>query len=191
LLYLQHGWGEDEPAWSNQGHANLIMDNLIADGKCEPFIIVMTYGMTNEARFGSIGSFNYKDFEKVLVDELVPYVDSHFRTRTDKYSRAMAGLSMGGMETHNITLARPEVFGYYGLLSGGIYDPKELTPAHAPKLIFISCGSKEGPDRVKSAAETLKAAGYNAVSYISDGTAHEFLTWRRSLYQMAPMLFKK
>ncbi len=191
VLYLQHGWGEDETAWSNQGHANLIMDNLIADGKCEPFIIVMTYGMTNEARFGSIGSFNYKDFEKVLVDELVPYVDSHFRTKADKNNRAMAGLSMGGMETHNITLARPETFGYYGLLSGGVYNTKELTPAHSPKLIFISCGSKEGPDRVKQAADELKAAGYNAVSYISEGTAHEFLTWRRSLYQMAPMLFKK
>ena len=90
VLYLQHGWGEDETAWSNQGHANLIMDNLIAEGKCEPFIIVMTYGMTNEARHGTIGSFNPKNFETVLVDELIPYIDSNFRTIPNKKNRAMA-----------------------------------------------------------------------------------------------------
>ena len=78
VLYLQHGWGEDETAWSNQGHANLIMDNLIAEGKCQPFIIVMTYGMTNEIRFGGLGEFTAQDFETVLVDELVPYIDSHW-----------------------------------------------------------------------------------------------------------------
>ena len=190
VLYLQHGWGEDETAWSNQGHANLIMDNLIAAGKVEPFIIVMTYGMTNTARFGSINSFNYKDFEKVLVDELVPYIDLHFMTKANKANRAMAGLSMGGMETRNITLARPEVFGSYGLLSGGTYAPADITRAHSPKYIFMSCGSKENPDGVKKAAEDLRAAGFNAESYVSEGTAHEFLTWRRSLYVMAQKLFK-
>lgn len=189
VLYLQHGWGEDETAWTNQGHANLIMDNLIAEGKCKPFIIVMTYGMTNGARYGTIGSFNYKDFEKVLVDELVPYVDSHFRTLANKQNRAMAGLSMGGMETKNITLARPETFGYWGLFSGGTYAPSDLKGAK-PKLIFTSCGSKENPDGVKKSVDDLKAAGFNAVSYVSEGTAHEFLSWRRSLKEMAPLLFK-
>jgi enterochelin esterase-like enzyme len=101
----------------------------------------------------------------------------------------MAGLSMGGMETHAITLAHPEVFGSYGILSGGIYTPEELN-GRKVDYIFISCGSKEGPERVKSAVDALKAAGYNAESYISEGTAHEFLTWRRSLYQMAQKLFK-
>ena len=102
----------------------------------------------------------------------------------------MAGLSMGGMETHTITLRRPEVFSYYGLLSGGVYTPQEIADKNQVKLIFLSCGSKEGPDRIKAAAETLKAAGFNAVSHISEGTAHEFLTWRRGLYTMAPLLFK-
>ena len=189
VLYLQHGWGEDETAWSRQGHANLIMDNLIAEGKCEPFIIVMTYGMTNEARFGTIGSFDVSNFETVLVDELIPYIDSNFRTIAKKEGRAMAGLSMGGMETKNITLARPDVFDYYGLFSGGTYAPADLKVQ--PKLIFTSCGSKENPDGVKKSVEDLKAAGYNAVSYVSEGTAHEFLTWRRSLKEMAPLLFKK
>ena len=190
VLYLQHGWGENEYAWSNQGHAGLIMDNLLAENKCQPFIIVMTYGMTNDARFGSIGSFDYKNFEKVLVDELVPYVDSHFRTIAKKESRAMAGLSMGGMETKNITLARPEAFDFYGLLSGGTYAPSDFEGKAKPKLIFTSCGSKENPEGVRKSVEDLKAAGFNAYSYVSEGTAHEFLTWRRSLKEMAQLLFK-
>ena len=102
----------------------------------------------------------------------------------------MAGLSMGGMETHTITLNRPEVFSQYALLSGGIYTPEELKDKQKPKLIFISCGSRENPDRVRQAADTLKQTGYNAVSFVSENTAHEFLTWRRSLYQLAPKLFQ-
>lgn len=189
VLYLQHGWGEDETAWSNQGCAHLIMDNLIAEGKCKPFIIVMTYGMTNGARYGTIGSFSPKDFDTVLVDELIPYVDSHFRTLANKQNRAMAGLSMGGMETKSITLARPDTFDYWGLFSGGTYAPSDLKNVK-PKLIFTSCGSKENPDGVRKSVDDLKAAGFNAVSYVSEGTAHEFLTWRRSLKEMAPLLFK-
>jgi endo-1,4-beta-xylanase len=190
VLYLQHGWGEDETAWTNQGHANLIMDNLIAEGKIKPFIIVMTYGMTNDIHFGRMGDFTAKEFEKVLVDELVPYIDSHFRTKADKAHRAMAGLSMGGMETKLITLRRPEVFGSYGLLSGGTYAPTDMNTKDQASLIFMSCGSKERPESVKKSADDMKAAGFNAVSFVSDGTAHEFLTWRRSLYQMAQLLFK-
>ena len=190
VLYLQHGWGEDETAWSNQGHANLIMDNLIADGKVKPFIIVMTYGLTNNVKFGTIGSFTAKEFETMLVDELVPYIDANFMTIAKKESRAMAGLSMGGIETKLITLRRPEVFGYYGLLSGGTYQPSDIKDAKQVKLIFESCGSKENPDGIKSSVDALKAAGYNAVGYVSEGTAHEFLTWRRSLREMAPLLFR-
>ena len=192
VLYLQHGWGEDETAWSNQGHANLIMDNLIAEGKIKPFIIVMTYGMTNDIHPGPGGlrNFRMEPFQTVLLDELVPYVDANFRTIADRSHRAMAGLSMGGMETHAITLAKPEEFGYYALLSGGIYTPEELKDKPKPKLVFISCGSRERPDGVRNAATALKGAGYNAVSYVSEGTAHEFLTWRRSLHELAPLLFK-
>jgi predicted alpha/beta superfamily hydrolase len=102
----------------------------------------------------------------------------------------MGGLSMGGMETHTITLNKPELFGYYALLSGGLFNPDELKDKPKPSLIFISCGSKERPDGVNKATADLKQAGYNAVSYISENTAHEFLTWRRSLYQLAPLLFR-
>ena len=190
VLYLQHGWGENEYAWSNQGHANLIMDNLLAEGKCKPFIIVMTYGMTNDIKFGGLGSFTAKEFETVLCDELVPYIDSHFNTIAKKESRAMAGLSMGGMETKTITLRRPEMFGSWGLLSGGTYAPEDIKDPKQVKYIFESCGSKENPDGINKSVEALKAAGYNAQGYVSEGTAHEFLTWRRSLYQMAQRLFQ-
>ena len=190
VLYLQHGWGEDETAWSNQGHANLIMDNLIAEGKAKPFIIVMTYGLTNNVKFGTIGQFTAKEFETMLVDELVPYIDANFQTIAKKESRAMAGLSMGGIETKLITLRRPDVFGYYGLMSGGQYAPEDIKTKDQVRLIFQSCGSKENPDGIRQSTEALKAAGVNAVGYVSEGTAHEFLTWRRSLHEMAPLLFK-
>jgi enterochelin esterase-like enzyme len=190
VLYLQHGWGEDETAWSNQGHANLIMDNMIAAGKIKPFIIVMTYGMTNEIKWGGLRDFKIDAFQTVLVDELIPYVDANFRTLADQPHRAMAGLSMGGMETKMITMNKPEIFSHYALLSGGTYKPEDIKDKSKVKLIFLSCGSKERPDGVKAATVTLKEAGFNAVSYISEGTAHEFQTWRRSLYELAPLLFK-
>lgn len=191
VLYLQHGWGEDETAWSNQGHANLIMDNLIADGKIKPFIIVMTYGMTNDVKMGGLRNFDMTPFQTVLTDELIPYIDANFRTLADQRHRAMGGLSMGGMETHAITLARPDVFSSYALLSGGIYTPAEIKDKSKVKLIFISCGSFENPDGVKKAAADLKEAGINAVSYVSENTRHEFQTWRRSLHELALLLFKE
>ena len=190
VLYLQHGWGENETSWPVQGKAGIIMDNLIADGKMKPFIVVMAYGLTNDVRFGRIGEFTAKEFETLLCDELIPYIDQNFLTKTDKWSRAMAGLSMGGMETKLITLRRPELFGYWGLLSGGQYAPDEIKDPKQVKYIFEGCGSKENPDGINKSVEALKAAGYNAHGYVSEGTAHEFLTWRRCLREMAPNLFK-
>ncbi|RDC62535.1 Endo-1,4-beta-xylanase/feruloyl esterase [Adhaeribacter pallidiroseus] len=194
VLYLQHGWGEDENAWSNQGRANLMMDNMIAEGQIKPFIIVMTYGMTNNIRPGTPGglrNFDINPFQTVLLEELIPYVDTNFRTIANRNSRAMAGLSMGGFATHTITLNKPDVFAYYGLMSGGVYTPEEIKDKSNVKLIFLSAGSKENPDRVRKATSDLKAAGFHAVSFVSEGTAHEFQTWRRSLKELAPLLFKK
>ncbi|MGZ3950837.1 MAG: alpha/beta hydrolase-fold protein, partial [Flavisolibacter sp.] len=215
VLYLQHGWGENETSWGIQGKANLIMDNMIAEGRIKPFIVVMTYGMTNTGARpgfgprpaggnrsdstrtappggGMAGLIANNGFETVLVDELIPYVDGHFRTIAKRDGRAMAGLSMGGAETHFITLNKPEVFGYWGLLSGGNYNPEELKGKAKPRLIFISYGSKEtgGANGLPKVEADLKAAGYKVATYVSPGTAHEFLSWRRSLYQMAPLLFK-
>jgi enterochelin esterase-like enzyme len=254
VLYLQHGMGENETSWGNQGLANIIMDNLLAESKAKPFIIVMDNGggmsigggrgaggrgaaaptgapvpttragagvpagaiapaagapgaagraggmgggmgarggagMTG-GRGGAGGGMNFSGFEQIVINELIPYIDANFRTIADQPHRAMAGLSMGGMQTHTITLAHPGTFSYYALLSGGTYTPTELADHKATlKLVFMSCGSKENTP-VKNAADALTAAGFKAVSYISDGTAHEFQTWRRSLHELAPLLFQ-
>ena len=247
VLYLQHGWGENETSWGIQGKANLIMDNLIAEGKIKPFIVVMSYGMTNTGvpmgarrpagpppagatagapgaggppaggppvagapgagaprpagggmgAAGVVASGITKGdvtgtgaFQTVLIDEIIPYVDSHYRTVAKRDGRAMAGLSMGAAETKQITLARPEVFAYWGLMSGGTYSAKDLEGKMKPKLLFMSTGSFESPVPTRKAAEDLKAAGFTAAAYVSEGTRHEFQTWRRSLLDMAPMLFK-
>ena len=140
---------------------------------------------------GGMGMMLNNGFETVLCDELIPYVDSHFRTIAKKESRAMAGLSMGGFETRLITLRRPEVFGYYGLLSGGIFKPEDIKDKSQVHLIFESCGSRENPDGIRESVDALKAAGFNAHGYVSPNTGHEFLTWRRSLREMAPLLFRR
>ena len=209
VLYLQHGWGEDETAWANQGHANLIMDNLIAEGKSLPFIIVMTYGMTNDVKPGSPGglaSFDIRPFQTMLLNELIPYVDRTYQTVADARHRAMAGLSMGGFETKLIAPKHLDTFGSIGLLSGGTFgvDDVNATPGFKDKvkLVFVSFGSREleggrarapdggPPPDPRANAAALKAAGVNSVFYVSPGTAHEFLTWRRSLHEMAPLLFR-
>jgi len=201
VLYLQHGWGEDETAWSNQGHANLIMDNLIAEGKTKPFLIVMTYGMTNEIRFGGLRNFDIGPFQTVFVDELIPYIDANFHTLSDQSNRAMAGLSMGGMETKSITLKNLDKFSHIGLFSGGTISMEDVnnTPGFREKvkLVFVSFGSRElsggrgffGGDP-KANAEALKQTSINSVFYVSPDTAHEFLSWRRSLHEFAPLLFQ-
>jgi len=206
VLYLQHGYGEDETAWSNQGHADLIMDNLIAAGAARPFIIVMAYGMTNEVSPSTLTSFDVRPFQKVLVDELVPWIDAHFRTLADARHRAMAGLSMGGFETRLIAPANLDVFGSIGLFSGGTYSPEDVAalPGFREKvrLLFTSYGSREidaqgttgmpgGPrSDPRRNAEALKRAGLNSVFYASPNTAHEFQSWRRSLHEFAPLLFR-
>src|SRR4030042_1173760 len=186
VLYLQHGWGEDETAWTNQGHANLIMDNLIAEGKIKPFLIVMTYGMTNEIRFGGLRNFDIGPFQTVLVDELMPYIDANFRTLSDQSNRAMAGLSMGGMETKSITLKNLDKFSHIGLFSGGSISPTDVndTPGFKEKvkLVFVSYGSRElgggrrrfGGDP-KGDAEAVKQAGINGVFYVPPATAPQVL----------------
>jgi enterochelin esterase-like enzyme len=200
VLYLQHGWGENEYGWGAQGRAAWIMDNLIADNQTRPFIIVMTYGMTNDTRFGGLRNFDIGPFETVLVRELVPYIDANFRTMADQPHRAMAGLSMGGMETKMITLRNLDKFSHIGLFSGGSIsmDDVEKTPGFAEKvkLVFVSYGSRElggGGSRrgdPKADMEALKEAGINSHFYVSPNTAHEWQSWRRSLREIAPLLFK-
>src|SRR5688572_16387437 len=203
VLYLQHGWGENEYGWGVQGRTAWIMDNLIAENKTKPFIIVMTYGMTNDTRPGASGglrNFDIKPFETVLVEELVPYIDTNFRTLSDQPNRAMAGLSMGGMETKMITLKHLDKFSHIGLFSGGSINPGDITDMEAfkkaNKLVFVSYGSREvggnNPRRggdPKANVDALKEAGINSNYYLSPETAHEWQTWRRSLREFAPLVF--
>jgi enterochelin esterase-like enzyme len=199
VLYLQHGWGENEYGWGAQGCADLIMDNLIAADKTKPFIIVMIYGMTNETRMGGLRNFDIAPFETVLVKELIPFIDENFRTLSDQPNRAMAGLSMGGMETKMITLRNLDKFSHIGLFSGGSISPNDISDMAAfkakNKLVFVSYGSRElGGDRrggdPKAHVEALKEAGINSHFYVSPDTAHEWQSWRRSLHELAPLLFK-
>lgn len=220
VLYLQHGAGEDETGWGRQGFAGLIMDNLIAEGKAKPFIIAMEFGgnpfagprRTNTAPAGASGSatnrpaggfgnFNFGAFEKTLIEDFIPFVDSNFRTVGDQPHRAMAGLSMGGMQTRTITLAHLDTFSHIGVFSGGSIAVTNITDMakfkKKVKLVFVSYGSRElGGDRPnrggdpKANTEALKAAGINAQFYVSPDTAHEWQSWRRSLHEFAPLLFK-
>ncbi|HAH24102.1 MAG TPA: esterase [Prolixibacteraceae bacterium] len=204
VLYLQHGMGENETGWGNQGHANFILDNLIAEGKAVPFIIVMENSSVkfDRSRTPRAEGFDFAgEFKKVLLTDLIPYVEANYRVMGDQEHRAMAGLSMGGMQTRLITLANPDVFSQVGMFSGGSISMDDVK--NAPdfkknvKLLFISYGSRElekprggfgGDPKVNT--EALKEAGMNTHFYVSPQTAHEWHSWRRSLYQFAQLVFK-
>ena len=235
VLYLQHGGGENEYGWPQQGHTAQIMDNLIAEGKALPFIIVMENGTWTMPRpamgqrppqgmgqrpqgapqgrhpqgqgrpRGGMGlPSGWADgFANTLIKDCIPYIDSHFRTIADNKHRAMAGLSMGGMQTKAITVAHPEVFSSLGIFSGGTItvDDTKNNPEFAQglQLVFVSFGSRELENRVQgfgdgtnpqTETEDLAKSGVNAHFYISPGTAHEWQSWRRALYQFAQLLFK-
>jgi enterochelin esterase family protein len=233
VLYLQHGAGEDETGWGRQGHANLIMDNLIAEGKTKPFIIVMDNGGGNvfggrgrggpagrggppggapgggregqpsgAARGGAPGGrgrgmFDFSSFAKIMIEELIPFIDSNYRTLSDQPHRAMAGLSMGGMQTRQITLANLDKFSHIGVFSGGSIGsdtPQLADPAafkQKVKVLFVSYGSREsaGAASAKTNHEALEKMGIKNVYYESPNTAHEWQSWRRSLHEFAPLLF--
>ena len=207
VLYLQHGNAENENGWSAQGHTGQILDNLIAAGKAVPFIVVMDYGQSQNIHL--VGKYAPQQpqqqpqpgmraagpdaFQTVLLTDIIPMVEKEYRVIADARHRAMAGLSMGGGQTRRITLANPTMFAYVGMFSGGVMSVEDIQGAEGfkqtNKLVFMSSGSKENP-RVMEAAENLRKAGINAVGYISEGTAHEWHTWRRSLFEFAQLLFK-
>jgi enterochelin esterase family protein len=208
VLYLQHGGGEDETGWSKQGRANLIMDNLIAEGKAKPFIIVMDNGSWSmqgpprgERPAGEWPPKGWADgFTKTLLEEIIPMIDNNFSTLANQQNRAMAGLSMGGMQTRVITLANPDVFSHVGMFSGGSISIEDVNNApgfkEKNKLLFISYGSRELENRragfggdPKENTDKLKEAGMKTHFYVSPQTAHEWQSWRRSLYQFAQLLF--
>ncbi len=225
VLYLQHGGGEDESGWIRQGKANFILDNLIAGGSTRPMIVVMANGYAT--RVGCVvpdltgKPFLGPDFIKVMQERmgafeddmtqaLIPFVDKTFRTISDRDHRAMAGLSMGGMETFQVTFNHLDLFSYIGGFSGAgnpfltgtkfdvktayngaLADPSEF--AKRVHLLWIGVGTNE-PERMKSGLESLHtsldAGGVKHVFYESPGTDHEWQTWRRDLKDFAPRLFQ-
>lgn len=194
VLYLQHGNAENEYGWSVQGHTGQIMDNLIAQKMAVPFIIVMDYGQGQNIHLvGPYAQQGNDAFAVVLLNDIIPFIEKEFRVYADAAHRGMAGLSMGGGQTRRTTLANPTTFGYIGMFSGGTISPEDVLGAkgfkETAKLVFMSCGSKENP-RVLEAAEALNKMGVKASGYVSEGTAHEWHTWRRSLYEFAQQIFK-
>jgi enterochelin esterase family protein len=231
VLYLMHGWGENEQGWHTQGRADLILDNLIAARKATPMIIVMDN--LNSAKPGEeapifsarwlappppppapgetarppvrmgLAGFTGSVFTEMMLNDLVPMIEKTYRALPGREHRAMAGLSMGGMQTFLTTLSNLDKFSYVGGFSGstggrGGFDPKTsnngvFADAAAfnkkVKVLFLGIGSVEGPG-TKTFSDALTKAGINNVYFESPGTAHEWLTWRRCLNDFAPRLFK-
>ena len=214
VLYLQHGSGEDESGWIFQGHANLILDNLIAENKAVPMIIVMDNGYASvpAGPFGPAPSGRGADigaFEDVMTKEVIPMIDSAFRTIPDRDHRAMAGLSMGANQALHLATGHLETFAYIGGFSGTMNglstDP--LDPATAfdgrfkdgaafnqkVKLLWLGLGTQEPnpfPASVGAFRAMLDKAGIQYAFYSSPGTAHEWLTWRRDLNDFVPRIFR-
>ena len=242
VLYLQHGMGENEYGWAEQGHTAQIMDNLIAEGKAVPCIIVMDNGLNTRrpgeqggfgfggprpqgaqgapqgprpqgapaqggqrpqgapgqggprrGGFGGFGGFSV-GFKNVLFNDIIPMVEKNYRVIADPQHRAYAGLSMGGMQAREITLANPDKFAYVGSFSSGAWNVDQVKGSEGfaknVKLLFMSGGGKENMGCVEAAKNIKEQVGMNAVGYESPGTAHEWHTWRRSLYQFAQLIFK-
>jgi enterochelin esterase-like enzyme len=206
VLYLQHGAGEDERGWSTQGRMNFIMDNLIAAGKARPMIVVMDQGYATKAGTPPApakGGGASSAFADVVLGDLIPLIDSSYRTLADREHRAMAGLSMGGSQTLQITLRNLDRFSYIGSFSGALfgafnaktaYDGAFNDPAAFNKkihLLWLGAGTGEQGfhKSAKAFHEALAKAGVNSVFVPSPGTAHEWQTWRRALYDFAPRLF--
>jgi enterochelin esterase-like enzyme len=225
VLYLQHGAGEDETGWVRQGNANFILDNLIAAKSCKPMIVVMAYGYAHRAGqapvdlfakgFGSPEMLKAMQdmaaaFEDDVTQSLIPYIDSTFRTLSDRDHRAMAGLSMGGMQTYQITLDHLDLFSYIGGFSGAggmlVLGNRKLDPktdyngvfadpaAFAKKvhLLWLGVGTNE-PERMRAGLQKLHTslleANIQHVFYESPGTDHEWQTWRRDLKDFVLRLF--
>ncbi len=212
VLYLQHGSGEDETGWAVQGKANLILDNLIAEGKALPMIIVMDNGYAtkpsqtgqNNARGGGSSAF-----EEVMINDIIPMIDTKFRTIADRDHRAIAGLSMGANQTMRIIMNNLDKFSHIGGFSGtpnypstdvidpatfleGKYNDGEAINKQL-NLLWLGLGTKEGnpfPGSVGAFRNMLEKQGIDYVYYESPGTAHEWLTWRRDLREYASLIFK-
>lgn len=225
VLYLQHGSGEDESGWIFQGRANFILDNLIAAGKAKPMLLVMDNGYATKAgnpgmppaatdldrpapRVGGYPA-DTSAFHKVMLTDVIPMIDGAYRTLAGREHRAMAGLSMGGNQTCQLTLRNLDKFAWIGAFSGtgnglstapidaktfigGVFADGAAVNAKV-KLLWIGMGTAEPnpfPGAIGAFRKMLDEQGVKYVYFESQGTSHEWQTWRRSLYDFAPRLFR-
>jgi enterochelin esterase family protein len=216
VFYLLHGGGGDEDAWSTLGRACQILDNLIAQRKARPMIVVMTNGNPfdaaapgeapprKEEEGAGIFSMGSGRFEKSLVDDVIPFVEEHYRTKDGKQNRAVGGLSMGGMQTMNLAFDHSMVFDYYGVMSMGITDPGpdgrswfqnvdarlNSLKATGYKLYWIGCGTEDFLyDAAKNLVAKMEEAGME-YTYRESGGGHTWSNWRIYLSELAPLLFR-
>ncbi len=194
VLYLQHGAGEMEQEWVHSGFAAIIADNLIADGRIEPLIIVMNNDFVyrpgdNRGRLALADNWN-ANFEAMFLQEALPAIESHYRVIPDAAHRAMAGLSLGGMLTGTVGVRNSDLFSCLGIFSGGVVSDPSLLRKDVVKYVLETCGSQEYPERIEENVAQLKSLGFNAETYVSPNTAHEWQTWRRSLYVFLQKIFR-
>jgi enterochelin esterase family protein len=204
VFYLLHGANDNDDVWVSEGHANFMMDNFIAAKKAKPMIVVMPAGHTPPAvPGGPPGGMQGRDFEKDFVQDIMPYVESHYRVRTDRRSRAIAGLSMGGMQTLNISLAHLDKFAYIGVFSSGWLRQtpeaietefgaglNDVRARSGLRLFWFATGKDDSLlPRTRTTVEILKKRGINVEFQESSGM-HTWINWRDYLHQFAPRLFQ-
>jgi enterochelin esterase family protein len=198
VLYLQHGAGENQTSWTNQGRANIILDNLLADGKCQPMLVVMDHGYARPPGASSSGSNRARLFDRVVIEELIPMIESNYRTIPDPQHRAIAGLSMGGGQAVTIGLNNLGKFAYIGCFSGAVRRQGEgfgggtadvaTNNAHL-KLFWIACGTEDFVfPRCEALHQSPERQGIRHEFPTHPGT-HEWQSWRRHLFLLAPRLF--
>jgi len=198
VLYLFHGFGDSEDAWTVVGRSNIILDNLIAQKKAVPLIVVMPYGHTpvTPPVMRSLG--DYAAFEKDIIEDVIPYVQQRYRAGTSQKDRAVAGLSMGGGQSLTVGLGNRDLFGWVGAFSSAVPRDEKLEKLLAEpqsindklQLLWIGCGREDFLFKDNQAfLEELKAKNIKYVANITDG-AHEWRIWRRYLNEFVPLLFK-
>ena len=209
VLYLLHGANESDQSWSTIGRAGLILDNLIADRKAAPMIVVMPNGHADQTPpviFDGPHPFRAEltDIPKEFAADILPYVDGHYRTIADRNHRAIAGLSMGGTQTLTIALANLENFSAVGVFSSGILggtvadweksNSRGLDDAKVKKglkTVWFRTGSQDFLlNTTKSTVEMLRKHGFN-VSFEESPGAHTWVNWRTYLRDFAPLLFRE
>ncbi len=202
ILVLQHGGGDNDASWSTIGRANFIMDNLYAENKAKPMIVVMPMGHPTDGFFGGLG-IDDDPYYKQLFEEILPLASKKFNAREDRFGRAFAGLSMGGLQALNIALFAPEQFGYVLPLSTGYFEPqrKELVEKYSDalknpeintlKLFWIAMGGKRDI-AYTNGLEVNKIFDQYGIKYVTNtyDAGHSFMTWRHNLLEFAPLLFK-